>query len=71
MPFGDRTGPEGRGPRTGLGYGSCSTTEHFYDKDTPKKIRCAFCDRVDVQWSESTGLYLCPEHLPYEDRVLA
>ncbi len=26
MPFGDRTGPEGRGAKTGRGLGDCNTT---------------------------------------------
>jgi len=32
MPFGDRTGPEGRGPRTGRGLGDCDEVD--YPKDS-------------------------------------
>jgi len=34
MPLGDRTGPEGKGPLTGRGLGSCTT-----GKEKPKKTK--------------------------------
>jgi len=34
MPFGDRTGPEGRGERTGRGLGDCNTTSNNTDNNT-------------------------------------
>ena len=36
MPNRDKTGPEGKGPKTGRGLGSCPETE---DQDKPQKTR--------------------------------
>jgi len=35
MPRGDRTGPQGRGPRTGRGLGSCPPGETAYPNTQP------------------------------------
>lgn len=38
MPQGDRTGPEGKGPRTGRGLGRCSGSEEpGYKSDKPRQ----------------------------------
>ncbi|MFB6217257.1 MAG: DUF5320 domain-containing protein, partial [Candidatus Aenigmatarchaeota archaeon] len=37
MPFGDRTGPRGEGPKTGRGFGYCSCFETpGYSKGMPR-----------------------------------
>jgi len=33
MPQGDNTGPQGKGPRTGRGQGTCSTPEDNSDDE--------------------------------------
>jgi len=38
MPRGDKTGPEGKGPRTGRGMGGCGTTEKQLDQQRGKGL---------------------------------
>lgn len=41
MPGGDRTGPEGKGPRTGRGLGYCNGHDSpGYTNDTDRPGRC-------------------------------
>jgi hypothetical protein len=38
MPRGDRTGPEGKGPKTGRGLGYCSgSNKAGYENDAPRQ----------------------------------
>lgn len=41
MPYRDKTGPEGKGPRTGRGLGNCKTTSKIDDtmKEVTSKIK--------------------------------
>ena len=36
MPYGDRTGPQGRGPRTGRGLGNCPPNSNQQNEGTDR-----------------------------------